>query len=112
MTRSADFSHTVKHGVRAAQPDIVIHAHHFGADERRAPQVGFVVAKSVGRAVDRHRVSRRLRHCTRAVIDELSLGDRLVVRALPSSRTVDSANLTIQLRSGIRRVREVMERNR
>ncbi|MEI8084178.1 MAG: ribonuclease P protein component, partial [Actinomycetes bacterium] len=27
MTRSADFAHTVKQGVRAAQPDLVVHGY-------------------------------------------------------------------------------------
>lgn len=110
MTRSADFSHTVKRGVRAAQPDMVVHA--CRADVASAPLVGFVVAKSVGGAVQRHRVARRLRHTTRGLLGELSPGDQIVVRALPGSLVADSTSLARQLHAGIGRALQLMGRPR
>jgi ribonuclease P protein component len=74
--------------------------------------MGFIVARSVGGAVDRHRVARRLRHAARAVIGELDPTDRIVVRALPSSRTAESSRLMSQLQAGVRRVHALMERQR
>lgn len=113
MTRSAQFGDTVKHGVRAVQPDIVVHAR-LDPDSGSAtgPRIGLVVAKSVGNAVQRHRVARRLRHVAHNVIGELDAGERVVIRALPSSRYAISARLEQQLRSGLKRAHRLMERCR
>lgn len=111
MTRSAEFGATIKHGVRAAQPDIVVHARR-APDGDCGPRVGLVVAKSVGNAVERHQVSRRLRHVARAVLPELTADERIVIRALPSSRHAISARLEQQLRSGVRRTHDLMEKKR
>lgn len=112
MTRSAEFSHTVRHGVRTSQPDLVVHACRDSGGSSATPLVGFIVSKSVGNAVDRHRVARRLRHAVRAVLTELNPGDRVVVRALPSSRTAVSARLREELRVGLRRTHDLLERRR
>lgn len=111
MTRPADFSLTVKRGVRAVQPDLVVHALRsplgdskrvpLGADD--APKIGLVVAKSVGTAVQRHRVSRKLRHVARGVLTDLNAGDKIVIRALPGSRYAISARLEQELKSALRR---------
>jgi ribonuclease P protein component len=103
MRRSTDFDTTVKHGVRAVQPDLVIYARR-AADEADAPKVGLIVAKSVGTAVQRHRVARRLRHVARAVVQGLDRSERLVIRALPGSRDAESARLERQLRTGLRQL--------
>jgi ribonuclease P protein component len=106
MTRSTEFGATVKHGVRAVEPDIIVHAHR-AVDEDAAPgpRIGLVVSKSVGSAVQRHRVARRLRHVARGVVGELGAADRVVIRALPSSRAAISPRLEQQLRDGLRRAR-------
>lgn len=103
MTRSTDFGLTVNRGIRAVQPDFVVHA--LRSVDDGAPKVGLVVGKSVGNAVQRHRVARRLRHVAYGLVDELEPGDRLVIRALPSSRDAVSARLTEELRSALKRVR-------
>lgn len=104
MRRSTEFGATVKHGLRTAQPDIVIHRRVCpGGDD---PRVGFIVAKSVGSAVQRHRVARRLRHVTRAMLPELLPGEQVVIRARPSCGCAASAGLERQLRVGLRRVRD------
>jgi ribonuclease P protein component len=97
MKRSADFGATVKHGVRAVQPDIVVHIRRT-ADGEAGPRIGLVVGKSVGSAVERHRVARRLRHVARTVVGELDGADHMVIRALPGSRHAISAGLERQLR--------------
>jgi ribonuclease P protein component len=104
MTRSTDFGTTVRRGVRAAQPDIVVHALKASDEAAESPKVGLVVSKSVGSAVQRHRVSRMLRHVARDVLDELGPGDKVVIRALPSSSRARSARLEEQLRAALRRV--------
>lgn len=104
MTRSTDFDATVKHGTRAVQPDLVIYVRRGNDKSADAPKVGLIVARSVGSAVQRHRLARRLRHVARSVVDGLDQSEHIVIRALPSSRDVVSARLAEQLRAGLRRV--------
>lgn len=109
MTRSTDFDATVKRGVRASQPDIVIHVRcRDAAAAPTGPRVGFVVAKSVGSAVQRHRVTRRLRHVARGVLEDMNELEYLVIRALPSSRDAASSTLDAQLRAGLRRAHKLL----
>ncbi|MBJ7337084.1 ribonuclease P protein component [Mycolicibacterium sp.] len=103
MTRSADFDLTVRRGVRAAQPDLVVHALTSPGGASDAPKIGLVVSKSVGTAVQRHRVSRMLRHVAREVIADLGPGDKVVIRALPGSSRAISARLEQELRTALRR---------
>jgi ribonuclease P protein component len=105
MTRSTEFGATVNQGMRAVQPDIVVHARRVDDPGQDGPKVGLVVAKAVGNSVQRHRVSRRLRHVARSVIAELNPADRIVIRALPSSRYAISARLEQQLRVSLERAR-------
>jgi ribonuclease P protein component len=101
MTRSTEFGATVNRGVRAVQPDIVVHARRCADTNQDGPKVGLVVAKSVGGSVQRHRVARRLRHAARTVLDDLQPSDRIVIRARPSSRYAISAGLEQQLREAL-----------
>lgn len=107
MRRSREFDATVKHGMRTAQPDLVVHVRR-GSDceAGEGPRIGLIVAKSVGSAVDRHRVSRRLRHAMRGMMTDLHQSDQVVIRALPSSRQVSSTGLEQELRKGLRRAFE------
>ena len=100
MTRSTDFDATVKHGKRAVQPDLVIYMRRATGD----PKLGLIVSRSVGSAVQRHRLSRRLRHVARDVMGECNRSEHVVIRALPSSRDVVSAKLGEELRAGLRRI--------
>jgi ribonuclease P protein component len=100
MRRSTDFDATVKHGKRAVQPDLVIYMRRATGD----PKLGLIVSRSVGSAVQRHRLSRRLRHVARGVIEGCHQSEHVVIRALPSSRDVDSARLGEELRAGLRRI--------
>ncbi len=103
MTRSTEFGTTVNQGVRAVQPDIVVHARRCDGSDQAGPKVGLVVAKTVGNSVQRHRVARRLRHVARSIIADLDPADRVVIRALPSSRYAISARLEQQLRVALKR---------
>lgn len=117
MRRSADFGATVKRGRRAVQPDVIVYSRVF--DDRQAgssvpgdmvdtdvsPKVGLIIAKSVGPAVDRHRVARRLRHVARDVLSDLRPGEQLVIRALPSSSGARSDRLRAELRAGLAAIR-------
>ena len=112
MTRSTDFGLTVNRGTRAVQPDLVVHSLRSAEVNADAPKIGLVVSKSVGNAVERHRVARRLRGVARGVIGDLEPGDRLVIRALPGSRTAISARLDQELRAALRKARSVPGVNR
>ena len=85
MRRSEDFRRTVRGGVRVGRPTLVIHAAlPAGAtDPAGQLQVGFVVAKTVGNAVVRNRVRRRLRHLAAAEVPRTPRPASFVVRALP-----------------------------
>ena len=109
MTRSAEFGSTVRYGVRAVEPDLVVHAQRCDQQTDPGPRIGLVVGKSVGSSVQRHRVARRLRHVARNVVTELDPRDRIVIRALPSSRHAILARLEQELRSGLTRA-EVLPR--
>ena len=104
MTRSTDFGATVKHGTRAVQPDLVIYARRGDGTAGDAAKVGLIISRSVGSAVQRHRLARRLRHVARGLVDGLHRSEHVVIRALPSSRDVSSARLEEELRAGLRRI--------
>lgn len=112
MRRSADFGATVKQGRRAVQPDVIVYSRQPDPSESVAdaatvahPRVGLIIAKSVGSAVDRHRVARRLRHVAREALGDLQPREQLVIRALPGSNGASSAALRTQLHAGLRSIR-------
>jgi ribonuclease P protein component len=104
MTRSAEFDTTVRHGTRAVQPDLVIYARRGNEKDAEAPRVGLIISRSVGSAVQRHQLARRLRHVARGVVDGLQRSEQVVIRALPSSRNIGSAQLEEELWAGLRRI--------
>jgi len=112
MRRSAEFSVTVSRGVRAAQPDVVVHALRLESSAGNAgddgdangPRIGLIVSKAVGSAVERHRVSRRLRHVAKTFVSGLDPADLIVIRARPSSRDATSSRLERQLGQALERV--------
>lgn len=101
MRSSDDFRATVR-GARAGRPRVVVHA-------RRTPEtvepdandlgirVGFVVSKSVGGAVVRNRVKRRLRHAAAEQIAATPRHTHVVVRALPSAAQASWPQLAAEL---------------
>lgn len=103
MRRSSEFELTVKRGIRAVQPDLIVHVHRGGDRDAPGPRVGLIVTKRVGSAVDRHRVARRLRHVVRPMISDMDPRDRVVIRALANSGRVSSPRFEQQLRAGLLR---------
>jgi ribonuclease P protein component len=67
-------------------------------------RVGFVVAKSVGSAVTRNRVKRRLRHLMRDRVAGLGEGSLVVVRAQPASADASYRDLGSELDRCLARV--------
>jgi ribonuclease P protein component len=66
--------------------------------------VGFIVARTVGNAVVRNRVRRRLRHLVRGHLDRLPEGSLLVVRANPAAGTAHYDDLAADLESALDRL--------
>ena len=85
MRRSEDFRRTVRGGVRVGRPTLVLHA--AAASHSDSVLVGFVVGRSVGNAVTRNRVRRRLRHLAAAELPGTPNHVSVVVRALPRAAT-------------------------
>ena len=96
MRARTDFTAAVRGGVRAASPAVVVHLGH-AAPGRSVPQVGFIVTRSVGGAVVRNTVRRRLRHLIHDRLDRLPAGARVVVRVNPAAAGRTSASLAADL---------------
>jgi ribonuclease P protein component len=92
LRRREDFSLVVRRGRRVGRQTLVTHYLPDPGSPLPA-RAGFVVGRSVGNSVVRHRVIRRLRHLVRDRLASLPAGSRLVVRALPPAATADSAGL-------------------
>jgi ribonuclease P protein component len=107
LTRRDDFATALRRGRRAAVGSVVVYLARAGAGE--APQlggskIGFVVGRTVGGSVIRHRVQRRLRHLMRARLPVLPPGTLVVVRALPAAAGASSAVLGADLDAALWRL--------
>ncbi|MFI0356559.1 ribonuclease P protein component [Actinomadura sp. 9N407] len=106
MRRRDEFTLAVRRGRRAGRPTVVVHLlrrDDVPGDET-GPLVGFIVARTVGNAVVRNRVRRRLRHLMRDHLHRLPRGSLLVVRANPASGTARHDELAADLESAIERL--------
>lgn len=104
-----DFALAVRRGRRARRSSLVVHylgAPGGGVAPAMLPpaRVGFVVGRPIGGSVERHRVTRRLRHLMRDRLARLPRGSRLVVRALPPSAGHSSTELARDLDAVLDRV--------
>ena len=102
-------------GVRAGTATLVVHLGPAeGERDASAPspvRVGFVVGRTVGNAVIRNQVKRRLRHLVRDRIHTVPGDSLLVVRALPGAGTASSGALAEDLdRALARSVRRLADR--
>jgi ribonuclease P protein component len=93
MHSQADFQRAVRRGPHASRPTMVVHA--VQGDEGPA-RVGLVVSKSVGNAVTRNRVKRRLRSAVRPQLTQLETL-LVVIRAKPAAADADFARLADDL---------------
>ena len=64
---------------------------HARRGESEPSRAGFIVSRSVGNAVNRNRVKRRLRHLAAAALPSAPFPVDVVVRALPQAVTGDLA---------------------
>jgi ribonuclease P protein component len=107
LRQRAEFTATVRRGRRGRAGLLAVHlaAPVSGPSTEPGPtRVGFVVSRSVGSAVVRNRVLRRLRHLMAARLDQLPPGSHVVVRALPPAAPATSAALGEALDRALRQV--------
>jgi ribonuclease P protein component len=97
MVSSAEFSTTVRQGRRCGRALLTVHLLARPSAGEQAPRAGFVVARSVGAAVVRNKVRRRLRSVTRVLLPSLPAGSLLVVRAHPRAANARQADLAADM---------------
>jgi ribonuclease P protein component len=102
LRRSSDFASVVRSGARGRGGPLVVHQRlDLGGP---APLVGFVVGKSIGGSVVRHRVARRLRAQMAQRLQRLPAGSGTVVRALPDAAESSSRELAAGLDEALARL--------
>jgi len=109
LTHRDEFAFVIRRGRRSGWSRLVVHLHCTSGSD--GPRAGFVVSRSVGGAVVRHRVSRRLRHLVRSRLRELPADALLVVRALPPAAAATSSELAEDLDAGLRGALRKLARN-
>ena len=82
MRSTQDFQSVRRHGKKVLTSGLVIHIY-LGMYGQTPSRVGLTVGKDCGNAVQRHRVSRRIRATMGPVLEFLPTGTGLVVKALP-----------------------------
>nr|WP_205862270.1 ribonuclease P protein component [Planosporangium thailandense] len=114
LRRRDEFAATIRAGRRAGRGVVVVHLD--GPDDADSPaaesngstpvrtervdlpaRAGFVVPKTVGKAVARNKVRRRLQHLIRERLAALPPGVTVVVRALPGAADRTYSELTSDL---------------
>jgi ribonuclease P protein component len=93
LTGTSEFTSTTRAGRRAGTRTLVVHLAARAPQTDDVPRVGFAVARTVGNAVARNRVKRRLRHLVRERLPRLPGSVDVVVRALPAAGEASYADL-------------------
>lgn len=89
----------MRRGRKTGTDNIVLHV--LSRNGGAAPRFGFIVTKSVGGAVTRNRVRRRLRAACREMLPAVPAGMDVVVRALPGCDQIDWVTLLAEIAEGI-----------
>ena len=93
-----DFRAAVRRGRRSVTPAAVLYRLPRSGEPLR---FGFIVSRSVGDAVLRNRVRRRMRAIGREFVDAGGFGEDVVVRALPAAGSLSWSELSEQLRGSL-----------
>jgi len=103
LNRPDDFRRVIRHGRRSGRGAVTVH---LVVDPAAATEVrvGFVVSKSVGGSVVRHRVARRLRHVCAEIVPAIDAGTDIVVRANPAAAQATSEVLRADVRAALARL--------
>ena len=95
LVRADDYRRLVRRGRKVATRHALLYLGQ--GDPSLPPRFGFIVAKTVGVAVDRNLVRRRLKALTFAAIPALPPGTEIVIRALPGAAQADWDTLQSEL---------------
>ena len=88
-----DHRRATRLGIRGGTTRVIVHLLADPGRTRTPPQIGIVVSRAVGTAVNRNAVRRRLRHLMRARLDRVPSGSMVVIRAQAEAATVPTAAL-------------------
>ena len=91
VVRADDYRRAVRRGRKLGSAHTV--AYIVRRDDDGPARFGFIVAKTVGNAVIRNRVRRRLKAASYEVVGDLRPGTDVVIRALPAAAEASWASL-------------------
>jgi ribonuclease P protein component len=94
ITSADDYKRVVRRGRRVAAVNSV--TYQLMNPNGGSPRFGFIVAKTVGNAVVRNRVRRRLKAAAFSIASSLPEGSETVFRALPASARAEFSELSAE----------------
>lgn len=95
LVRADDYRRLVRRGRRVVTPHAVIYV--LRANNTSPVRFGFIVPKTVGIAVSRNLVRRRLKSLSHAALPSLEPGTEIVIRALPGAAQANWATLRTEI---------------
>ena len=102
LRRRGDVAQVLSKGKKTPSGSVVLHW--LPQTNSEVSQVAFTVSKKVGNSVQRHRVTRVLRHIMMTEITQLSNPKAIVVRALSNAASTPTENLKRDIQTGISKV--------
>jgi len=99
ITRGADYKAIVRRG-RRVRAGVAIVSFRDSTDDR-PPRFGFIVGRTVGNAVVRNRVRRRLKAICYRLLASVPDGTDIVIRALPGSADATWDSLVTEISRAI-----------
>jgi ribonuclease P protein component len=95
LVSAGDYRNAVRRGARSSAPCAVVYR--TTRNDKQVPRFGFIVAKTVGVAVVRNRVRRRLKAVCYELLPLVPAGTDIVIRALPASAEESWATLRSEI---------------
>jgi ribonuclease P protein component len=99
VVRAEDFRTVVRRGRRSSSPLAVYYR--LEREPSDPIRFGFIVSRSVGGAVERNLIRRRMRSVGRQFVDAGAVGTDVVVRALPGIAQRDWASLSADMHDAL-----------
>ncbi len=90
LTESGDFARATKSGLRFSSSNFVGYLY-TNTESNDPARAGLIISKSVGSAVTRNRLARKIRHCIGNQYPTIPKGGLLVIRGLRNSAKADCA---------------------
>ena len=101
VVRAEDYRGTVRRGRRITSSSLVAYVLRRADDT--PVRFGFIVSKAVGNAVTRNRVRRRLKAASFELLETITPGTDIVMRALPGSAQASWTTLQHDVRMSVER---------